>query len=607
MVSGSGVTVTLQAEDAGGNKLNTGGLTVAFALGSGSGGQGTFSAVTDNHNGTYTATFTGTLDGVNFVNATIGGQAVTSTRPAISVIPGPVSLVKSFISLSSATVASGSGVLVTLQAEDAAGNKLLAGGLAVVVALGSASGGHGTFGSVTDNQNGTYTAVFAGTTVGSNTITATIGGKAVTSTAPSIAVTQGPVSQIKSLVSLSSASVAAGNGITVTLQTEDAAGNKLTTGGLTVAFSLGSTLGGHGTFSAVVDNHNGTYTSTFTGTTAGSNTIKASITGQTVTSPAPAITVTIGPVNLAKSFVSLSSASVASGSGVTVTLQAEDAAGNKLAAGGLTVAFALGSGTGHGTFSAVTDNHNGTYTAVFTATTAGSNTISATIGGQAVTSTAPAVAIAIGPVSLAKSFASLSSASVASGSSVTITLQAEDAAGNKLITGGLTVAFALGTATGGKGTFSAVTDNHDGTYSATFAGTTAGANTVKATIGGLAATSAAPAITVTPGPVSLTKSFVTPASSNVVSGAVDTVTLQTEDAAGNKLTTGGLTVTFALGSADGGQGTFSAVTDNHNGTYTATFTGTTAGANTVVATIGGQVVGSAGSSVTPLPSRQPSR
>jgi adhesin/invasin len=41
--------------------------------------------VTDNGNGTYTATFTGTAAGSNTITATIGGSAVTSAAPAISV------------------------------------------------------------------------------------------------------------------------------------------------------------------------------------------------------------------------------------------------------------------------------------------------------------------------------------------------------------------------------------------------------------------------------------------------------------------------------------------------------------------------------------------
>src|SRR5439155_1211390 len=166
----------------------------------------------------------------------------------------------------------------------------------------------------------------------------------------------------------------------------------------------GSGSGGQGTFSAVTDNANGTYTATFKGITAGSNTVTATIGGNAVTSTAPAITVKPGAVSLAKSFVGLSSASVVSGSGITVTLQAEDAAGNKLTTGGLTnVLFGLGTGAGQGTFSGVTDNGNGTYTATFTGTIAGANTVKATINGSAVISTAPTVTVKVGPASLTTS------------------------------------------------------------------------------------------------------------------------------------------------------------------------------------------------------------
>ncbi|HEV3440519.1 MAG TPA: invasin domain 3-containing protein [Gemmata sp.] len=49
-------------------------------------GQGTFSLVTDNHNGTYTATFKGTVAGNNTISATLDGQKVTSTAVSITVI-----------------------------------------------------------------------------------------------------------------------------------------------------------------------------------------------------------------------------------------------------------------------------------------------------------------------------------------------------------------------------------------------------------------------------------------------------------------------------------------------------------------------------------------
>ena len=104
--------------------------------------------------------------------------------------------------------------------------------------------------------------------------------------------------------------------------------------------------------------------------------------------------VTASTVSLSQSSVTAGATNVQSGSSTTVTLTTRDASGNQLTSGDLNVAFGVGTGsTGSGTFSAVTDHGNGTYTATFTGTTAGNATITASIGGQPVTSTAPSVAV----------------------------------------------------------------------------------------------------------------------------------------------------------------------------------------------------------------------
>jgi len=389
--SGSEVIVSLQAEDANGNDLPTQGLNVVFATGSVAGGQGTFGSVTENDNGMYSAAFTGTLAGNNTITATINGQQITATAPAITVTPGPVNLANSVVMLGAPSIQLGGTTTITLQAKDAEGNDETSGGLNVKLALGSTASATGTLSSVTDNNNGTYTATFTGKTAGSNTIVATINGVPVTSTAPSISVTGAAVSVVKSTVKLSPSSVVqSGNTTTITLQAEDAKGNKETSGGLIVSFKLGSTKGGRGTFGPVIDNGNGTYTVNFTGTIAGSNTIVATIDGHTVTSSAPTIKIPPGPVSLANSLVTLSVASIKLGGTTKVTLQAKDAMGNNETTGGLNVLFLLLSPTtgGQGTFSSVTDNHNGTYTVIFKGTVVGSNTIEATIDNSLVTSKA---------------------------------------------------------------------------------------------------------------------------------------------------------------------------------------------------------------------------
>jgi hypothetical protein len=413
--------------------------------------------------------------------------------------------------------------------------------------------------------------------------------------------TGGAPSVATSTVGLNPASVPVGGTSTVTLTAKNAAGTNLTAGGAAVLFSLGSTTGGQGTFSTVTDNDDGTYTATFTATTAGTNTVRATINGQQVTTTAPTITVTAAATtpSLSQSTVAASPASVPVNGTSQVTLTAKDASGAALTTGGAAVLFGLGSTTGgQGTFGQVTDNNNGTYTATFTATTAGTNTITATIGGQPVTSTAPTITVTAASTttpSLSQSTVAASPASVPVNGTSQVTLTAKDASGTALTTGGATVLFGLGSATGGLGTFGNVTDNGDGTYTATFTASQAGTNTITATINGTAVTSTAPTITVTAaaagGTPSVSQSTVAVSPTSVaVGGTPSQVTLTARDASGTALTTGGATVLFGLGSATGGLGTFGTVTDNGNGTYTAAFTGSTAGTNTITATINGTAV-----------------
>ena len=153
--------------------------------------------------------------------------------------------------------------------------------------------------------------------------------------------------------------------------------------------------------------------------------------------------VVVGPVSLSRSTISATPASVAVNGKVTVTLTARDANGNQELGGGLTVAFGLTTGSAGGSFGTVTDNKNGTYTATFTATKVGSDTITATIGGAAVTSTPPIVKVTSSSASLSQSTVTVSSGSVAVGGKITVALTAQDDHGNQQLKGGLAVKFVL--------------------------------------------------------------------------------------------------------------------------------------------------------------------
>jgi len=128
------------------------------------------------------------------------------------------------------------------------------------------------------------------------------------------------------------------------------------------------------------------------GVLAGTNTVRATASGLTGNPITFTATGAPGPASAATSVVSASGGSVLSGGTVTLTLQAKDAAGNSLTAGGAAIVFTTSGGTSTGTIGSTTDHTNGTYTAVLTGVTAGTaTTIGATINTVPVSSTLPTV------------------------------------------------------------------------------------------------------------------------------------------------------------------------------------------------------------------------
>ena len=400
--------------------------------------------------------------------------------------------------------------------------------------------------------------------------------------------TSGAISPVLSLITVSNGSVASGSNVTLTLQGKDGGGNNMTAGGATVVFSVaGGSSTGTIAPSPATDNGNGTYTATFTGVLAGTaTTVGATINSAPVASTPPTVTVTAGPISAATSVVSVSNDTIGSGGTATLTLQAHDAAGNALTIGGSTVAFTVTGGTSGGTVGPTTDHANGTYTAIFTAVAAGTQTtVHATIGASAVTSPLPTITVTAGAASPATSVLTVSADTIVSSAAVKLRLQAKDALGNNLTSGGATVVFSRsgGTSTGAIG---ATADSGNGVYTATFTAIVAGtATTISATINGGAVTTPAPTITVTPGAIAATTSVVTASTDTLASGAIATLKLRAKDAAGNLLTTGGDTVVFTA-AGGGSTGSIGATSDSGTGVYTATFTALAAGtATTIHATV----------------------
>jgi len=248
-------------------------VNYTFTSGSGAGfdnGVHTF-MVTFEKAGTQTITITDTSSGVaNTGNVTVN----------------PASAASLTVTSASSSVTVESPVLVTVTAYDAYGN--VATGFTGTVQLGSSDGKATLPASVTFSAGPgtqTFSIVFAG--VGSQSVTATDTVDKLSGGSTTFAVNPAAVSLSQSTVSVAS-SIQAGYTTTVTLAARDAFGNLETSGGLTVAFVLG---GGKGTFSAVRDNSDGTYTANFSGVTISRDTITAIIANQPLTSTAATVAV----------------------------------------------------------------------------------------------------------------------------------------------------------------------------------------------------------------------------------------------------------------------------------------------------------------------------
>jgi len=129
----------------------------------------------------------------------------------------------------------------------------------------------------------------------------------------------------------------------------------------------------------------------------------------------------------------------------------------------------------------VSDNANGTYTVTIANRTDENLTISATIDINAGIDTSNVSFYTVGDATAADSTLNASLGSInADGVTIsTITLQAKDAGGNNLVSGGLTVIMD----STGSAVLSGVSDNANGTYTVTMTNTTAENVTISATMG----------------------------------------------------------------------------------------------------------------------------
>jgi hypothetical protein len=385
------------------------------------------------------------------------------------------------------------------------------------------------------------------------------------------------LSLTNSTVSVDSTTVYSGLSTTVKVTTKDQYGNilKFATN-VDIKFSIkgGTSVG---SFSNIIDNHDGTFSVDFTGENAGTAVqIYTTVNGKLLES-APSITVLSGNYSLANSYVTLSSNSVQSASTVTAILHVYDLQNNPATTGGLSVAFSSLGGGSTVSFGNVVDNDDGTYSATVTGVAAGTATsIVAKISGNSLISTLPTLSVVAGSAS-ALSINSGNNQIAAVGTSLSSALVVKVVDSNANAVSGVVIDW---TTSGGSLGSSNCTSLTSGLCSNSLTlGAVSGVYTVTATLHG---TSTATIFTITANPGGLSNFLLSSVPSTATAGTSFNFSVTARDAYNNIIPTYVGTVRFS--SSDGNSPslpsnyTFIA---SDNGVHSFSFTLKTAGNKTI--------------------------
>src|SRR5206468_371431 len=273
---------------------------------------------------------------------------------------------------------------------------------------------------------------------------------------------------------------------------------------------------------------NGVATGTLSSTKAEAKTVSARVNTVLMTQTA---TVTVAPAGVAAAQSSLSATSpITAATGTsTITATARDAFANPIP--GATVVLAA-TGTGNTLIQpSGPTNASGVATGTLSSTVAEAKTVSATIGGTAVTQTATVTVTSGSAVSPSLSTVSASPTTLTAASgTATITVTVKDANGNP-ISGATVVPAAPGTAN--TLTQPSGPTNASGVATGTLSSIVPETKTVSATINGTGVTQTA-TVSVTAGPVSASQSTLSASPTSLTAGSgTSTITVTVKDDNGN--------------------------------------------------------------------------
>ena len=450
--------------------------------------RGAVTAASDQANGSYTATLTSsTSAGLAVVSASLAGQALADTA-GVMFAAGPAAAI-TIANAASNNQSAGVGAAVanppSVTVADANGNGVANVSVTFVVASG---GGSVTGATQTTNESGMATvgSWTLGNTAGPNSLTVTAAGVTGSVTFNAAAVAAPPQSIAIANAASNNQSAPAGSAVAIapSVKVSDASGNGV--GGVPVTFAV-ATGGGSITGATTTTNSAGiAQVGSWTlGTTAGTNTLTATsgaLSGSPLTFTATGTSGAAGNIAIVSGNgqTAIAGSVVATAPSVRVT----DTNGNAVA--GATVTFTVASGGGSVTGGTATTNSSGVATvgSWTLGTTAGPNTLGATSGSlAAVTFTATGTVGAAASITIDAG----NNQNATAGTIVAIppSVKVTDTNGNVVTGAGVTFAVASG---GGSITGAAATTNASGIASvgSWTLGATAGANTLTASLNGVA-------------------------------------------------------------------------------------------------------------------------
>src|SRR5690606_16174520 len=547
-------TITVQLRDAKGNELVDGGDTVTLTAGD----EGQLE-VEYAGGGAYIATFDPKTPGLVTITGTVNGHAIDSTA-TIKVSVGAASPDTSTITADPEAITTDGAATITVQLRDAKGNELVDGGDTVTLTAGD----EGQL-EVEYAGGGAYIATFDPKTPGLVTITGTVNGHAIDSTA-TIKVSVGAASPDTSTITADPEAITTDGAATITVQLRDAKGNELVDGGDTVTL----TAGDEGQLEVEYAG-GGAYIATFEPKTPGLVTITGTVNGHAIDSTAT-IKVSVGAASPDTSTITADPEAITTDGAATITVQLRDAKGNELVDGGDTVTLTAGD---EGQLE-VEYAGGGAYIATFEPKTPGLVTITGTVNGHAIDSTAT-IKVSVGAASPDTSTITADPEAITTDETALITVQVKDAKGNNLLQGGEHVVLETD-----HGRLTDVEDRGDGTYTAVFSADTPGTAEITGTLNGQPIGRSAQ-VTVIPGLPDPQRTALTAEPETAYIGAEGArITVRLYDAMGNPRTAGGDDVVLATD-----HGEIRHFTDEGDGTYTAALVALTPGLATVRATVNG--------------------